>query len=106
MIESEKEIIVNDLMEKISDEEVNNIVNYIEKSFDDTPNSSVQLANMVKLSNFLNKNGYVVEEIESEKLLSRSFKLNNTLYSFVLSNSLIILAIYLNPVKVSNSFTL
>ena len=37
----------------ISDSDIEVIVGYIERNFDEKSNSSIQLANMAKLSNFL-----------------------------------------------------
>ena len=81
MIERENNVIKNELEQRVSDENIDVIVNYINSIFDDTPNSNIQLANMVKLSNFLNKNSFLVEELEAEKLLSKSDKLVSTLNS-------------------------
>ena len=59
MIERENNVIKNELEQRVSDENIDVIVNYINSIFDDTPNSNIQLANMVKLSNYLNKNSFL-----------------------------------------------
>ena len=92
----ESEFIKTDLVEKISDDDVNLIVEYIEKTFDDTPNSNNQMSNMVKLSNFLNKNSLFIEELECEKLLNRSKKLSNTLHALYLAGILVRINNYSN----------
>ena len=79
MMERENNVIKNELEQRVSDENIDVIVNYINNTFDNSLNSSVQLSNMVKLSNFLNKNSFLVEELEAEKLLSKSDKLVETL---------------------------
>ena len=95
-MERENENLLSDLQQKISDSDIEVIVGYIERNFDEKSNSSIQLANMAKLSNFLSKNGFCVEEIESEKLLSKSVKLNNALYSLYLAGILVRINNYSN----------
>ena len=94
----ERENEIKDLVEKVSNEDIDLIVNYIEKNFDSKPNSNVQLSNMVKLFDFLNRNAFSVEELESEKLLKKSSKLNNALYSLYLAGILVRINNYSNLV--------
>ena len=97
-MEKENEMVISDLQQKLSDDEVKNIINYIEKNFNDEPNSRSHLSNIIKLSEFLNRNGYFVEEIEAEKILNSSVKLNDSLYALFLAGILVRVNNYSNLV--------
>ena len=103
MMERENNVIKNELEQRVSDENIDVIVNYINNTFDNSLNSSVQLSNMVKLSNFLNKNSFLVEELEAEKLLSKSDKLVETLKALYNAGILVRINNYSNLI---NSFSI
>lgn len=71
-----------------TDEEVQKVINYIAKYFDKTENSTNQLENCRKLSNFLSKNQISLGDIESEKLLEESVELNKMLDRLTLAGTL------------------
>ena len=66
-----------DLTKLASEEEIQNVLTYIEKYFNKENDSNIQLRNALKLSEYIKRNNISLGEIESEKLLSNSNELNN-----------------------------
>lgn len=71
-----------------SEEDINNVVSFIEKQFVVDTDSKKVSENFVKLSEFLNKNNIIIGELESERLLDKCEKLRNSLYSMYLAQAL------------------
>ena len=65
-----------DLMQRASYEEVTQVILYIERNFKTNESSNVQFDNCSRLSAFLKNNNIEIGEIESERLLNESPKLN------------------------------
>ena len=65
-----------DLMQRASYEEVTQVILYIERNFKTNESSNVQFDNCSKLSAFLKNNNIEIGEIEAERLLNESPKLN------------------------------
>ena len=62
-----------------TEEEMQKLLVQIERTFDPTDNSTIQLENCRKLSNYLVRNGITIGDLESEELLEKSVPLNNML---------------------------
>ncbi len=69
-------------------EEIEKLLMYIEKTFEPTDNSTIQLENCKKLSNYLLRNGISLGDIESEELLDKSVSLNKMLNRLSISGLL------------------
>jgi RNA polymerase sigma factor (sigma-70 family) len=65
-----------DLVERASYEEVTQAILYIERNFKDNESSNTQFDNCNRLSMFLKNNNIEIGELEAERLLSESPKLN------------------------------
>ena len=65
-----------DLVERASYEEVTQVILYIERNFKDNESSNTQFDNCNRLSMFLKNNNIEIGELEAERLLSESSKLN------------------------------
>ena len=74
-----------DIITSATDEEINNTIQFIEKNFKDIETSNAQFDNCTKLSNYIKTNNITLGEIESEKLLNDSQKLNDMFH--ILDNS-------------------
>ena len=75
MEELKCDFIEEDLIEHMNSEELEMVLAYISKWFDSIEDSKVQLNNCMNLIKFINNHDFIIEEIESEKLLDRSEKL-------------------------------
>ena len=62
-----------------TDEEITQVINYINNFFNTQENSVIQLENCRKLSNYLTKHKITIGDLEAEELLDKSQTLNNTL---------------------------
>ena len=62
-----------------TEEEMQKLLVQIERTFDPTDNSTIQLENCRKLSNYLVRNEITIGDLESEELLEKSVPLNNML---------------------------
>ena len=62
-----------------TEEEMQKLLVQIERTFDPTDNSTIQLENCTKLSNYLVRNEITIGDLESEELLEKSVPLNNML---------------------------
>ena len=85
-----------DLKKLASEEEIQNVLTYIEKYFNKENDSNIQLRNALKLSEYIKRNNISLGEIESEKLLSNSNELNNMFELLNRSEKLIKLYSYSN----------
>ena len=65
------------LVSYVTDEQIKKILLYIDKSFSDTYSSEIQFNNCINFVNYLKKYNFIIGEIEAEKLLDKSVKLNN-----------------------------
>ena len=77
MEELKSDFIEEDLIEHMNSEELEMVLAYISRWFDTIEDSKVQLNNCMNLIKFINNHDLIIEEIEAEKLLDRSEKLNN-----------------------------
>ncbi len=71
-----------------ADEEINLLLNYINRYFSDTELFNAQYENSIKLSNYVKRNNIIIGEIEAEKLLQND-KINNMFRIINLSGKLI-----------------
>ena len=70
-------LVINDNLP--TEEEMQKLLVQIERTFDPTDNSTIQLENCRKLSNYLVRNEITIGDLESEELLEKSVPLNNML---------------------------
>ena len=94
------EIDVNniDLQQIATEEELDIVLDYINKSFSSEKNYETQLKNAVKLSNFLKENNITIGDIGSEKLFEKSSKLSDMFNCVYLADKLIWVCQYANLV--------
>ena len=88
-----------DLEQIASDEQLECVIEFIEKNFNTESNYDSQFKNAVKLSNFLKLNNITIGEIGAEKLLSKSVKLNDMFKSIYLADKLIKVFQYNNMIS-------
>lgn len=88
-----------DLEQIATNEQLENVLNYIEKNFSTESNLETQLKNCYKLSKYLKENDIIIGEIGAEKLLSKSDKLNNMFKNIYLADKLIKVCQYINMVS-------
>ena len=87
--EEEVEVIQEDLYQVASQNEINTVVAYIEKTFQESQATEQYVRNIHKLSDFLKNNNIVIAEIGAEKILQKSEKLNQTLKKLYMADSLL-----------------
>ena len=80
---------MNDLELVCTEEELNKVISYIDKSFNTIKNSDRQFDNITNLANFLKKNNIRLGAIECEKILDSSNKINETFYTLYLAETLL-----------------
>ena len=80
---------MNDLELVCTEEELNKVISYIDKSFNTSKNSDRQFDNITNLANFLKKNNIRLGAIECEKILDSSKKINETFYTLYLAETLL-----------------
>lgn len=86
----------DDLYQVASQSEINVVVTYIEKTFQDSQATEQYIRNIHKLSDFLKTNNIVIAEIGAEKILQKSTKLNETFHKLYMSDSLLKAYQYMN----------
>ena len=79
----------DDIKVYLTDEQIENILNFINENFVDSDKYKTQLENSLKLSNYLKQNNYSVGEVESDKLLEKSPKLNHMFQIIYLADKLV-----------------
>lgn len=84
----EENEVIKDLTEQATKEEINALVKYIENTFVISDSSDAQIKNCAKLSDYIKNKNLTIGEIESEKLLSVSPKLNEMFKSLYLADKL------------------
>lgn len=84
----EENEVIKDLTEQATQEEINALVKYIENAFAISESANVQMKNCSKLSDYIKNKKITIGEIESEKLLSSSPKLNEMFKSLYLADKL------------------
>lgn len=80
---------MKDLELVCSKEQIEDVINYIEKYFDNSNDSNKQFTNFVNLVLFLKKHKINLGVIECEKILDSSSKLNDSFYTLYLAEILI-----------------
>ena len=80
---------MNDLELVCSYDELEQVIKYIEKSFNSDKNSDKQWENIVNLVNYLKKYNIKLGAIECEKILDSSDKMMDTLYALFLAETLL-----------------
>ena len=78
-----------DLEQVASQDELNIIISYIEKTFQESDSTEQYIRNIHKLSEFLKNNNIVFSEIGAEKILQKSAKINDTLKKLYLADALL-----------------
>lgn len=78
-----------DLEQVASQDELNMIISYIEKTFQESDSTEQYIRNIHKLSEFLKNNNIVFSEIGAEKILQKSDKINDTLKKLYLADALL-----------------
>lgn len=78
-----------DLEQVASQDELNMIISYIEKTFQESDSTEQYIRNIHKLSEFLKNNNIVFSEIGAEKILQKSAKINDTLKKLYLADALL-----------------
>ena len=78
-----------DLYQVASQSEIDTVVSYIEKTFQESQVTEQYVRNIHKLSDFLRKNNIVIAEIGAEKILEKSDKLNQTLKKLYFADALL-----------------
>ncbi len=73
----------------LTEEELEKIIKYIENNFSDINKHKNQLENVQRLSNFLKLNNYSIGEVEADKLLEKSPKLNQMFDTIYLADKLV-----------------
>lgn len=73
----------------LTEEELEKIIKYIENNFSDINKLKNQLENAQRLSNFLKLNNYSIGEVEADKLLEKSPKLNQMFDTIYLADKLV-----------------
>ena len=71
----ENNIITDDLSSTATKEEINVVLEYIEKQFKTNDGTNGQFENCVRLSQFIKNNNIIIGELEAERLLNESPKL-------------------------------
>lgn len=79
----------DDIKVYLNDEEIKSILNFINENFVKSDKYKTQLENTLKLSNFLKENNYSVGEVEADKLLEHSPKLNHMFNIIYLADKLV-----------------
>ena len=74
-MEMENNIITDDLSSTATKEEINAVLEYIEKQFKTNGGTNGQFENCVRLSQFIKNNNIIIGELEAERLLNESPKL-------------------------------
>ncbi len=78
-----------DLYQVASQSEIDTVVSYIEKTFQESQVTEQYVRNIHKLSDFLRKNNIVIAEIGAEKILEKSDKLNQTFKKLYFADALL-----------------
>ena len=89
-------VVQEDLYQVASQSEIDVVVSYIEKIFQDSQATEQHIRNIHKLSEFLKKNNIVIAEIGAEKILQKSAKLNDTLKKLYMADALLKAYQYVN----------
>lgn len=79
----------SDINVYLNEEQIQNILEFINQNFIDSDKYKIQLENSLKLSNYLKQNNYSIGEVEADKLLEQSSKLNHMFNIIYLADKLV-----------------
>ena len=78
-----------DIQVYLDSEQINDILKFIDKNFIKSDKYKTQLENSLKLSVYLKENNYSIGEVEADKLLEKSPKLNQMFDTIYLADKLV-----------------
>lgn len=96
----------DDIKVYLKDEEIDNILNFINKNFVDSDKYKTQLENSLRLSNYLKEKKYSIGEVEADKLLEKSPKLNHMFQIIYLADKLVKISNFNNLATLLEIYTI